>query len=116
MNSERLHALFDENPKSIELAWMGMCHDCGKPVEIVAELTEKGIEIRGGAVFEPDEKKFFMKCDECYEKKPELTDYQPCEVYSRVVGYLRPISQWNPGKLEEFEDRRMFDGSLRSKQ
>jgi ribonucleoside-triphosphate reductase (formate) len=31
-----------------------------------------------------------------------------CEVYSRVVGYLRPISQWNEGKLAEFKQRKKF--------
>lgn len=31
-----------------------------------------------------------------------------CEVYSRVVGYLRPISQWNDGKLAEFNERKKF--------
>ncbi len=31
-----------------------------------------------------------------------------CEIYSRIVGYLRPISQWNKGKLEEFGMRKMF--------
>lgn len=25
-----------------------------------------------------------------------------CEVYSRVVGYLRPVQNWNKGKQEEF--------------
>ncbi len=30
------------------------------------------------------------------------------EVYSRVVGYLRPVSQWNKGKSEEFKMRRTF--------
>ena len=30
------------------------------------------------------------------------------EVYSRVVGYLRPVEQWNAGKQEEFEDRTVF--------
>lgn len=30
------------------------------------------------------------------------------EVYSRVVGYLRPVSQWNKGKQAEFEMRREF--------
>lgn len=34
---------------------------------------------------------------------------QPCEVYSRVVGYIRPIEQWNPGKQSEFHDRTAFD-------
>ena len=27
------------------------------------------------------------------------------EVYSRVVGYFRPVSNWNEGKKEEFHDR-----------
>jgi len=31
------------------------------------------------------------------------------EVYSRVCGYLRPISQWNDAKREEENDRSMFD-------
>jgi len=31
-----------------------------------------------------------------------------CEVYSRVVGYLRPVSSWNEGKQEEFELRKAF--------
>jgi len=31
-----------------------------------------------------------------------------CEVYSRIVGYLRPINQWNDGKKEEFRMRRSF--------
>lgn len=31
------------------------------------------------------------------------------EVYSRVVGYLRPVDQWNIGKQEEFKQRRSFD-------
>ncbi len=30
------------------------------------------------------------------------------EVYSRVVGYLRPVEQWNDGKQAEFADRRIF--------
>lgn len=32
-----------------------------------------------------------------------------CEVYSRVVGYIRPVEQWNEGKREEFKDRILFD-------
>ncbi len=34
-----------------------------------------------------------------------------CEVYSRVVGFLSPVSQWNKGKREEFSDRLTFDRS-----
>ena len=32
----------------------------------------------------------------------------PVEVYSRVVGYFRPVNQWNKGKREEFSERREF--------
>jgi ribonucleoside-triphosphate reductase len=39
---------------------------------------------------------------------PKCTIEQPCEVYSRIVGYLRPIQQWNKGKQEEFGDRKEF--------
>lgn len=31
-----------------------------------------------------------------------------CEVYSRVVGYFRPVANWNRGKKEEFRDRKTF--------
>ena len=31
-----------------------------------------------------------------------------CEVYSRVVGYLRPVQSWNKGKQAEFEMRKTF--------
>ncbi|MBU0580654.1 MAG: anaerobic ribonucleoside-triphosphate reductase [Candidatus Margulisbacteria bacterium] len=27
------------------------------------------------------------------------------EIYSRIVGYFRPVSNWNGGKKEEFKDR-----------
>ena len=32
-----------------------------------------------------------------------------CERYSRVVGYLRPVQQWNEGKQAEWGDRKMFE-------
>jgi len=32
----------------------------------------------------------------------------PCEIYSRVTGYIRPISSWNIGKQKEFEDRKLL--------
>ena len=33
---------------------------------------------------------------------------EECEVYSRIVGYIRPITQWNKGKRKEFKDRKTF--------
>ncbi|HON33189.1 MAG TPA: ribonucleoside triphosphate reductase [Candidatus Syntrophosphaera thermopropionivorans] len=34
--------------------------------------------------------------------------HQPTEVFSRIVGYLRPVSQWNEGKKAEFKLRKTF--------
>jgi ribonucleoside-triphosphate reductase len=39
---------------------------------------------------------------------PKCTIKQPCEVYSRIVGYLRPLAQWNIGKQQEFKERKEF--------
>jgi len=35
-----------------------------------------------------------------------------CEVYSRVVGYLRPVDQWNDGKQAEYAIRRTFEKAV----
>ena len=44
------------------------------------------------------------------EKKEEQSKkLVECETYSRVVGYYRPIKQWNKGKKEEFKNRENFD-------
>ena len=32
----------------------------------------------------------------------------PCEIWSRVMGYHRPLSSWNKGKQQEFKDRVAF--------
>lgn len=39
------------------------------------------------------------ECPDCHE---------PCEVYSRIVGYLRSVSQWNEGKRAEFDMREHY--------
>jgi ribonucleoside-triphosphate reductase len=31
------------------------------------------------------------------------------QVFSRIVGYMRPVNQWNEGKQSEFHDRKLFD-------
>lgn len=36
----------------------------------------------------------------------------PVEVYSRVVGYFRPVNQWNKGKREEFSQRKTYTFEL----
>lgn len=43
---------------------------------------------------------------------PAKTKRTRCEVYSRVVGYLRPVNQWNDGKRAEYNDRQTFDKQI----
>ena len=33
----------------------------------------------------------------------------PCEVYTRVMGYIRPVSNYNEGKKSEFYGRKYFE-------
>jgi len=77
------------------------CFDCQK------ELKVKKSEIQGGKMLVFGERVRF-KCDECFTKNPKWQDPQECEVYSRIVGYLRPLSQWHKGKIEEYKDRVPF--------
>ncbi|MBC7190624.1 ribonucleoside triphosphate reductase [Candidatus Aerophobetes bacterium] len=52
----------------------------------------------------------FSVCSECGYIEGEHSICpkcgRECEIYSRVVGYLRPVSNWNEGKKEEFKDRK----------
>ena len=108
MSILRLHELFDRNPKSDILEWVGDCHDCKKEIKVSATPEEDGIHIEGGSVYEIKPEEFIVRCDDCFGKDSVLRNYQKCLVYSRVVGYLRPVDHWNEGKQAEFKDRKMF--------
>ncbi len=41
-------------------------------------------------------------------KCPSCAIDQDCEVYSRVVGYIRPVQQWHKGKQQEFKERKTY--------
>jgi hypothetical protein len=114
MSAQRLYDLFEADPDRGVLSWSGHCHDCHLEVQVTAVARPDGIHIAGGAVYEPVDGQFILKCDACHRKDPILRNYQPCEVYSRVVGYLRPVAQWNDGKQAEFHLRKTFDRSLSS--
>ena len=47
------------------------------------------------------------------EQKIELSDSerQPCEVWTRVMGYFRPVSEFNIGKKSEYAGRVCFKES-----
>jgi anaerobic ribonucleoside-triphosphate reductase len=48
---------------------------------------------------------------EWLEERVEIADCDkcvPCNVYSRIVGYITPVGQWNRGKQQEFADRQVY--------
>ena len=116
MKKERLKELLAENGCE-ELVFKGKCHDCGREASIVASLDEsENVVAEGGAVYDVNppsirEDNIFVKCEECFSREPVLSGYRPCEVYSRVVGYLRPLKQWNLGKQAEWKARKTYDAN-----
>jgi len=87
----------------------GKCHDCKKEVSIDLEISTGGEVFSTGAFWHIEEVGNFFKCEACLLEEPYLKNFRPCEVWSRVVGYLRPIKQFNKGKQEEFRERKNFD-------
>jgi len=71
-----------------------ICHDCQKTLV----KNEEYMPYKSGS-------ETFIKCKQCHKENSALKNFQPTEVYSRVVGYIRPVQQWNKGKQEEFKDR-----------
>lgn len=87
-----------------------ICHDCKKEIEIEGKV-KKGAPLKNGKMLEykiGDKKMKIVKCNECYEKDPTLRNFRDTEVYSRIVGYLRPVRQWNTGKKREYAEREVF--------
>jgi len=41
-------------------------------------------------------------------KKLKNSDRTCCEVFSRIVGYIRPVQNWNDGKVAEFAMRQEY--------
>lgn len=73
------------------------CHDCGRTLENNEEYMPYEVNSQ-----------VYAKCKSCHQKEPLLKNFRETEVYSRVVGYIRPVKQWNKGKQEEFKDRVEF--------
>lgn len=74
-----------------------MCHDCKKTLAQNEEYMPYAVGSDA-----------YAKCKTCCEKDPVLRNFQRTEVYSRVVGYIRPVQQWNKGKQEEYADRKEY--------
>lgn len=49
-----------------------------------------------------------FSCPQC----EQIGKHSDCEVFSRIVGYLRPVNQWNDGKAQEFKERKLLDKAI----
>lgn len=82
------------------------CMDCHKECTINIERTgPETIEIKNGAIG-IRKGEYYFKCDDCWKTNKNFGTN--CEVYSRIVGYLRPLSHWNDVKRSEFHSRTMY--------
>lgn len=82
-----------------------ICRDCEKEISKKEDFMVYYDE-RGDCTIDTSEgkKQAFVKCRKCHEKEPRMF-FQKCEVFSRIVGYIHPVQQWNPGKVQEWKDR-----------
>ena len=109
MELTRLTSLLKKE-KTKHLIFEGKCHDCATKVKINAEAQEEGVNVTGGAIYEPIvDKGYFLKCEKCYSNNSTLRNFKATEVYSRIVGYYRPIKTWNEAQQAQFKDRKVFN-------
>jgi len=74
-----------------------VCHDCNVTIKKGVKYME--YDVNG---------EMYHKCASCYKVDNALRNYRATEVYSRVVGYIRPVAQWNKGKQTEYADRKEY--------
>jgi len=84
------------------------CCDCHGPIVIAGDEIKNGVLL---SYKESGNEYRVFKCGDCYQKSVRLANYKPCEVYSRVCGYLRPVQQWNSGKQQEYKERKEYKNS-----
>ena len=82
-----------------------LCRDCKKKIEITGKKIKNGYRLLYKSNGENIE---IFKCANCFGKNKKLSNFQDCEVYSRIVGYIRPVNQWHKGKQQEFKERKEF--------
>ncbi len=110
MKLEKLKELLQvQNPFTFE----GDCMDCNEAVTVKASQDGEETTIEGGAVFHPPSGwnyttgDYMFKCEACFGKDPVF--HPRTEIYSRVVGYYRPVNNWHQGKAAEWKQRKTFD-------
>lgn len=83
-----------------------ICMDCEEEFILKLErVNETSIKISNGVIGKRGDI-YMCKCQDCFDKNDHFGS--KTEVYSRVVGYLRPIENWNLAKKDEFHLRKPY--------
>ena len=85
---------------------METCDRCGNTIkDIDGELQDakclKFVDTDGTEYF-------VARCNACFERDKSLTNYKQTEVFTRTVGYYRPVQNFHKGKVAEYKDRLTF--------
>lgn len=89
-----------------------ICWDCKKKITGI-KIDEENKKVTGAKFYDTG-KEIFVKCLSCYSADPVLRNFQESLVFSRVVGYLAPVNQYNRGKVAEYSQRKVFRTSALS--
>ena len=92
--------------------WDAVASGSGTPKDVIKNALRRGEDMltqTSNGIYE-DEQGNLVDINEKVLVKKE--DRQKCEVYSRVVGYLRPESTWNKGKRAEWKDRKPYTNKI----
>ena len=88
------------------------CDSCGEEfIATITRISETELDVANTIIgVRKSENNFkdryIFRCLECYEKDQNFGT--ECDIYSRVVGFMRPLKYWNNAKMEEFKKRKLY--------
>ena len=89
------------------------CDHCGEEfIAILTRVSETELEISGAVIGVRKAEsnfsdRYVFRCPGCYESDQNFGT--ECDIYSRVVGFYRPVKYWNKGKQAEYKERIVYD-------
>ena len=85
-----------------------MCENIKGVKKIKVKISNKDCEHKRYVEAEDAANRIWYVCNDC-----GFITRSKTEIYSRVVGYLRPVSAYNLGKKQEFSMRKTFEKDIK---
>ena len=90
-----------------------MPEHCDKCEKVIQEANGELLDGKCLKYVDTDEAEYFVvRCNSCFDKDKSLTNYKPAEVFTRTVGYYRPVQNFHKGKVAEYKDRLTFNNPM----